>query len=208
MWYWRGENFRGLSEVIQLLADDADLAEYVEYLRLRERGLRKDAFDHLDRFITAARSWSFGRRCDLVNWLMHLHHDRPSVPDMIPTPLSRELIVPTLDEWTVLEPTNPVPWRWHGGTDNLRRAVALDPNERIARAELANRLLYEVGYAVHELPHGYIGSPFEDTKKLDEVESLLAGLPAAEKPTFEGPLTALREKVQSYMASIGTGTQR
>jgi len=180
----------------------------MEYLPLRERGLRKDAFRHLGRFITAARNWSFARRCDLVNRLMHIQRERPSVRDMIPTPLLRELIVPTLDEWTAHEPANPVPWRWRGGTDDLRHAVALDPNEWIARAELASRLLGEVGYAVHELPHGYIGSPFEDTKKLDEVESLLAGLPATEAITFGRPLTALREKVRSYMALIGTATQR
>ena len=55
VWYWRAENFRGLSELTRLLADDADLNEYVEYLRLRQRGLRKDAFQHLGRFIAAAQ---------------------------------------------------------------------------------------------------------------------------------------------------------
>jgi len=65
--------------------------------------------------------------------------------------------------------------------------------------------LYDVSYAVHELPHGYIGSAFEDAKKLDEVESLLAGLSTAEATTFGAELKALREKVASYIALIGSG---
>jgi hypothetical protein len=187
--------------MVSALTAESDLAEYVEYLRLRERGLRKDAFRHLAEFITLARSWNAIRQRDLVNRLMLLKHENPRVSDMIPDPLMRELFNPILDRWMASEPTNPVPCRWRGGKDNLRRAVWLDPNEQIARQLLANRLLHEVEFAAHELPAGYIGSAGEDINKLDEVESLLTCLSAGTPDEFLKRLSALRHKVESYLAS-------
>jgi len=210
LWYWRADNFRGLADLIPLLGDDPDLTDFVEYLRLRERGLRKDAFKHLGRFIAVARSWSLARRCEVVNRLMKLHDERPRVFDMIPTPLTRDLIDPTLDEWMVHEPTNPVPFRWRGGTDNLRRAIALDPRETIARAKLIKRLLDEVAYATHELPSGYIGSAQDDIKTLDEVASLLTGSSLEETVvrSFGERLSGLRRVVQSYVSFLKSGSDK
>src|SRR5436305_1181279 len=90
--YWRDDNFRGLLELVALLETDEELSGYVQYLRLREKGLRKDAFDHLRRFIENARGLPFVKQCELADRLMLLKYERSDVFDMIPTPLWKEFI--------------------------------------------------------------------------------------------------------------------
>ena len=180
--YWRDTSFEGLAAVADMLEPDSDYALYVQYLRLREKGLRPQAFSILARFIGLASRWVFEHRRDVVHRLMTVHHEYPDVCELLPTPLYRGLIIPTLDEWADGEPENPVPFRWRARDwEDLRHAARLDPNEIISAEKLMGRLLASVHFAAHELPNGfgYLGVPDEELACLDEVEELARRLPPA-----------------------------
>jgi hypothetical protein len=202
MHYWRKDNFDGLARIAGAFQSETDFSLFVKYLRLREKGLRKQALACLNQFVQLASGWDFEHRRDIVNRLMSLRHEWPSVMDLIPFPHYDGLVNPTLDEWTEREPQNPVPFRWRGRDDkDLRHAIRLDPHEEIARINLANRLLARVDYAIHELPNGfgYIGQPAGDMQTLDEVDQLAADLPAELARPLAHESAALREVVEAYL---------
>ena len=174
MSYWRDSNFRALLTVVEELSAELDYAAYVRYLRDRERGLRKQSFRHLDRFIEHVLSLPFERRCGIVDRLKLIDRERVAT-DLIPFPLRDRLIEPTLSEWKVRESNNATPRRWSYDLHDLRQAVRLDANEHIARRTLVADLLRDVSHATHEIAagFGYIGDPAQDLPKLNEAERLL-----------------------------------
>jgi hypothetical protein len=206
MQYWRDDNFKGLADVAAALAADPDLADYAAYLDLREKGLRKPALQRLEQFIDAALNRPVDRRTDFVDRLMRLNHARPEIIDLIPVPLRDGLILPTLDEWARRDPADPAPFRWRGrfrfhdeALPDFRQAIALDPAEQIARTLLIHAVIESVDYSVHELPHGYLGSPQDDLLLLDEALAAARALaPSLEPHPFANRLNGLRETVRAY----------
>jgi hypothetical protein len=202
-WYWRDDNFRGLAELSALARTEPDVAGFADYLALRERGLRTRAFASLDAFLAGAATWPFDRRRRFVDWLLGVRHARPEVVDLLPVPLRVRPVRPTVDEWVGREPGDPAGRRWRGALDggpgglaDLRAAVALDPAEQVARALLARRAARAVGFAVHELPVGYLGEPAEDLRLLDDASAAAAGLSDADERTgWAERLTDLRDLV-------------
>lgn len=199
MWYWRGDNFRGLREIADALSERAELHEFVQYCRLREQGLRKEAFLHLEAFLQDARQWSFPRRRDFADSLMHLRLNHSRAYDLLPHPLRKGLVEPTLQEWIGVEPNNPVPHRWLGTLESLREAVRLDPREQIARRQLISMIAGFVHYGVHELPWYYCGSPEEDLAFLDEARLAAQGIAdSTEQGRLMQEITDLQSLVSSY----------
>lgn len=209
MYYWRESSFNGLRELADQLQSEPDLEMYVSYLRLREQGLRKQSLRSLSQFISKAIAWDFERRRDFVDRVCLFHHQRQAFSDVIPHPLKQDLILPTLIEWAKREPTNPVPLRWQGDDiENLRRAVALDSKEMIAREMLAEQLLTSVDYSIHELPngYGYIGDPAEDMRLLDEIATLADQLPRQIGRVIAEEAGELRAVVMEYLEYLSAGS--
>ena len=174
MYYWNQDNFEGMAALADELSREPAFAAFADHLRLRGRGLRQQAIAALRQFIAEANTRPFQERRGIVHRIMSLHHANPRVHTLIAQPLYQQLILPTLDQWIEQEPSNPVPLRWRCQDDDLRRAIALDPNEQIARRRLVARLLAGIDYSIHELPngYGYCGSPAADLTVLDEVDRL------------------------------------
>jgi hypothetical protein len=205
--YWRGDNFRGLAELAEQLASRPELTDYTTYLTLRERGLRSSALASLRRFIGVARDWPFEQRRDWVEWLISVNYARPEIIDLLPSPLRIELVSPTLSEWVVREPKNPLAYRWRGHSaafegamNDFRRAIDLDPREQISRRLLVLRLNHEVFVATHELPNGYLGDPVADLKMLVEASEVVEGLSGTEERAALRERTRIqRELVDAYL---------
>lgn len=201
--FWRSDDFRLLSQVAGAASHDPALADFAEFCRLRERGLRDDAMAVLTRFIDKAAPWPLERRRPFIDWLMSLPH---GLPDMVmPRPLIDNLALPTLQEWIRESPNEAVPRRWLGilthNADLLEEALNLDPEDQIAKRLLVDYILNGVEYAVHELPTGYLGKPANDLADLDRAAELAAGLPDARAiPPCLAEIEALRELVLSYKA--------
>lgn len=83
-----------------------------------------------------------------------------------PQPLSEKLVKPTLEEWTKTEQDDSAPFRWYGkyyrSGEHLDKALEINPYDDQTRIIWLNWLTYNIYYAVHHLPDGYIGDPMED----------------------------------------------
>jgi hypothetical protein len=136
VFYWRQEYFRDLSET----SDAARATKWTGYGTFcleYERGLRKQAFAILERFIQSLEREPFEERRNFVSWLMALAHRREGRHMLIPHPLKLRVVEPTLVEWTVVDPMCAEPHRWLGGYEHLERAVELDPSDQIALRDLS-----------------------------------------------------------------------
>ncbi len=198
-WYWREKNFEGLRTVAIEAAKNPDTVLYSEYCELREKGLRKEAFQKLTQFINRACTWDLDKRFYFVDWLENIRYNNEEIYDLIPHPLYQMLVQPTLLEWIETNPDDPAGYRWLGDIDSLRKAVSISSHEQIAREKLIDDLIHKVGYSVHHLPEGYIGDPSEDLTILNEIKTLITSIEdivLIEK--FDGQYADLHELVKSY----------
>lgn len=146
---------------------------YDEYLRLREAGLRRDAFVALQRFIELAVAWPVEQRRDFVDGLLSSNERQPHNRHQLPHPLLQSVVVPTLEAWMTEAPHASVPRRWLGALRSdkplLREALALDAGDDVARRHLIADLLRNVDYATHHLVEGnFIGDLEDAVAQLEE----------------------------------------
>lgn len=176
MWFWRDSYFKTLKELAAEAAANPEWTDYAAYCTEHERGLRREAFTILNRFIVQMERTSFEGRRRFISWLLNRADLREGSDLAVPHPLRQRIIEPTLAEWLKAEPLSSEPHRWLGGYDHLKQAILLDPTDQVARRKFVGCILGGVDYSTHELPHGYLGDPTEDMAHLDEAEATLAGV--------------------------------
>ncbi len=164
--------------------------ELLEYLRLRDRGLRRQAFTELDRFLERSETLDFETRCRLAEDL--LETEFPS-----PYPLVIRFLLPTYRRWRDINPKSAVAWRGLGileegpeGFDCLEQALELEPGDSRVRIKLAQKLVQGADYELHELPWFFLGSdPMETKTDLYRARDLLMETVNSEQ------VVSLREKI-------------
>lgn len=168
----------GLSEVADEAARRPGLDRYAEYCRLRDKGMRKEAFDSLGQFIKKARDWPLEDRTTFADWILEVEDHIPDLDqdEVIPKDLQSSLLNPTIKEWALAEPENPAPWRWMDTQKSLKRAVRLSEQETIARRRLARAYLDRTEFNSRDLPQQYHGDPHADYKRLVDARELLEEL--------------------------------
>ncbi len=201
MLYWRDEDFSIMAEASRIASDNSAWAEYANYCEQLEKGLRKDAFNHLSKFVESSAEWSFPEKKEFVSWLYHYAYPNRFLNQLLPHPLRVKLLEPTLVEWICREPKNSEPHRWLGGLEHLEEAVRLNPADQIACYLLANTILGHVGYSIHELPAGYIGNPEEDLILLEEAESMMGSISDEEKRSeYQSEIAEMKERIYGYLS--------
>ncbi|MES2072000.1 MAG: hypothetical protein V4488_16710 [Pseudomonadota bacterium] len=188
MYYWNQDNFEGLEGIANQAVALPHLENFSRYCILRSNGLRKDALSALKAFLNGATSLSFDERRKIVVWLLETQLRAPRVHQLLPHPVTRELIEPTLVEWIRLFPMEASAHRWRGyvsrNIDALKRAVEIDAGDSIARGLLISQLISEVDFATHHLAEGsFIGEVTEAMATLEDIRHLLTELPAGTKRT-------------------------
>jgi hypothetical protein len=175
---------------------NASWKEFANYIENRERGLRRIAFQHLESFLQASKSWPFNERKEFASWLCPLLDEFGSDGyGLTPQPLSEQLLVPTLREWAKRELTNSTPCRWlafffvgnvHLVTRTglvespiearslLREALKRYSSDESARIRLIEIIIGDAEFSCHHLPHYYIGEPVDDLAHLEEAVELLS----------------------------------
>lgn len=161
MFYWRKDSFEKLRSLQERLALHTELAEYCEYLRLLDSGLRRDALARLPALLQTLATADSCRRRDLASLLLRVTEHEPG-HRLMPQPLLAGFIEPTLADWKSACPQDPEPLRWSKSIDDLALALSLDPACDYTRRKLVLRILGHVGYAAHELPAGYLGDARND----------------------------------------------
>lgn len=178
MWYWNQRNFEALQDFSKRLAQESDLETLSEHYALREQGLRKQAFQVLQSFLTQTQAWSLERRREVAAFLVAVHLEQGDFHHLLSHPLVESFVLPTLRDWRKEQPSSASCLRSLGVLLNqpleLKEALELDPEDSAARLFLINLLLSQVEYGLHELPGGVLGDPVEILEILDEVDLLLA----------------------------------
>jgi hypothetical protein len=184
--YWNRENFEGLAALASTLREDARLEPLGRYCELREKGLRREAFAELDRFLAGTASWDVATQRSIALTVLAANRSAPDAHQFLSEPIRRRFIEPVLDRWREDEPGNAVPLGELGLLRRdqrlLTRALELDPADDRVRAALAAMLLEYVAHATHHLVEGtFIGSEADAASALAEASDLLAGIsdPAA-----------------------------
>jgi len=171
-----------------------DLADYVAYLRLLERGLRKEGLKHIEDFLSTVRSLPQDRQRQIASLLCRAaKYDNHS--GLLPHPVRARFIDPLMHDWKRTEPGNPEPFRWTAVLDDLIRAVDLDPICDETRRRLIVKILGFVDYATHELPYAYCGDDLDEDRDLLRRARREAGLLPDEKARLEY-LRAIAEEEQ------------
>jgi hypothetical protein len=164
MYYWRQTSFDTLEHIQKRFAGIPELSDYVRYIELLAKGLRKEALKHIEDLVSTLHALPEDQQRHFASLLCRETEDETG-HRLLPDPLSRRFIQPVIEEWKRVEPGNPEPLRWTGILDDLIRAVQLDPSCDLTRRRLILRILGFVGYSTHELPSGYLGV-VEDDKDL------------------------------------------
>jgi hypothetical protein len=198
--YWRKSYFETLNIVAAEASTFVEWAGYAAYCSQQERGLRRQAFTILESFILEMEHAPFLERRRFVSWLLHRTYLHEYNHMLLPHPLRKRIIEPTLTEWIQADPDSSEPHRWFGGYEHLKRAIELDPRDEIACSKFVSFILGNVDYATHELPYGYLGKPSDDLRILAEAEATLQGLSSAEdRETAAQEISEQRRLIENYM---------
>lgn len=167
--------------------------------------MRRQALQSLREFLRQADGWSDEARREFADWIMRAVYRRGFAGRFaLCHPLVEDLLKPTLKAWMSDEVNNPASCRWLGLLDDdidmLREAIRRDPREQIARAECIQVFLGRVGYALHELPVGYIGEPHQDIGLLREAKELVRGVSLSDlQVVWYTEISMLEGLVRAYM---------
>jgi hypothetical protein len=174
------------------LAEEADKTaawkDYARYCRLRDQGLRRQAFSSLDEFIAAALVWDFEHQMAFVLWLcsrMDTLQDAHQKP--FPEPLRTRLFLPFFTEWLCREPANDeahaLRARYLEEPSLYRRAVEINPRNQRARIALAEACVQGIAFAMHHLPDHFIGDEQEAKLVAKEAKDHLAHIEQTDRRT-------------------------
>jgi len=200
MHFWRQEYFKTLKEIADEARAVPQWADYTAFCELYERGLRNDAFTVLTRFISSLERSDFAERRRFVSWILKRADGRDGRHMLVPHPLHIRVIEPTLLEWTLVEQECYEPHLWLGGSEHLRRAIELAPDDELVKKKLIVLILSQVGFNTHELPDGYLGTVNEDLDALSEAERLLKGLSSYDdREKLVGDIADERRLIHDYL---------
>lgn len=178
--------------------------EYTQYCFDREKGLRKEAFSHLNEFLKLSQSWTIEQKIEFLQFLLPLSE---TVQDAdygpLPQPLSEKLIKPTLENWCLSETKNSAPFRWYGkyyrSFEHINRALEINPQDDKARQILLKWGTYQLYFSVHHLPEGYIGNLAEDLELIEEIKGHINQLTEPKLQEFwRKELEEYAELIQNY----------
>ena len=174
MHFWREKYFQTLKDIAAEARTVPAWAEYAAFCEVYERGLRREAFNILERFTSSMEHAPFAERRRFVSWLSQRADHRKGRHMLIPHQFYVRVVEPTLLEWTAVEPFCSEPHLWLGGFDHVKRAFELEPDNQLTRRKLLLLIWGRVDFKAYEL--GYLKNFNQDMATLSEVEDLLKGL--------------------------------
>lgn len=182
MHYWNKANFDGLSKLATEFDIHAMLKPLANYCRLRERGLRGDAFSALDGFLVAAQSFDTETARFVAVRILECATGAHGVHQILTQPLITRFLFPTLKAWMDAEPNTNVPVRWLGilsrDTALLAKALSMCPGDVAVRTLLIAEKLSIAEFATHHLDETvFLGKVEDAIVALGEAKALIDTAP-------------------------------
>jgi hypothetical protein len=202
-----------LDALVFLAADARKEDAWLEFSRFCERrgqGVRAVAMEHLNNFLLAAASWSLDKRLAFSKWVMWRSRKFDDDRVVLPDPLRKKLLIPTLRSWAEISPNDAEVHLWLGllrcddPSGHLDQALKLDPSCELARRTLTNWIIGDVEYNQHELPSFYINDPVEDLNELERASKLASD--STEEPRvriWQQEIAELRTRAEGWVAAKG-----
>lgn len=168
---------------------NADWSHYASYCFSREKGLRKDAFRHLDKFLKSAELWTLKEKIDFVKFLFPFFENIQDADyGPFPQPLSVKLVKPTLTAWCNMEQADSDPFRWFGkyyrSEEHILKALKINPKDDLARQVILSWWTYNLYFSIHHLPEGYIGEPLDDIILAEKIKDQIRQLSTIERKEY------------------------
>ena len=170
----------GVDDLIKVFSSNSNYAKFVEFVKQREKGLRKPSLSTLSKFIREFKDRPFLERKAFV--ALFCETSLKMGDDFYlfsPHPLLQEIVLPTTIEWTQVEPNCALGYRWAGKhaldwqkkEEFFRKALDLDLSDDYSRSKLINIILGDPEHSVHHLNESiYLGNPKEDLTSLEEAK--------------------------------------
>ena len=174
---------------------------FAQYCRLRDEGLRPQAFAELERFVAQMEKEPFAARRAFAGWLFAFCFYNPQVLEACPVLLRAKIVAPAIDEWIRTEPENPQALRWSQDERAVLVAVRLAPHDEIAVGRFATMTLARIEYSAHELPGAYLGEePEQDLLDLEAVIALLEACEGQALDELKEEALDLKMRVREYLS--------
>lgn len=202
MHYWRKASFENLRTLISEMEDQPNFESYAAYLALLEKGLRKEALKEIEDFLSLSCALDVAKRREMTSFLYRVEVSEKIGHTLVPFPVIRRFLDPTIRDWIAEEPENPEPLRWTGKREDLQRSIELDPFCDETRSRLAWEIINDVRYDTHELPGFYIGDPLLDLNALNQTKEIVSPISDVERRTqlltiIEAEATVIKEHLTS-----------
>ena len=195
----REKRFKTLLD-LALEAEKRGHRAFAQYCRLRDEGLRPQAFVELERFVAQMEKEPFPARRAFAGWLFAFAFYNPQVLEACPVLLRAKIVAPAIDEWIRTEPENPQALRWSQDERAVLVAVRLAPHDEIAVGRFATIVLARIEYAAHELPEAYLGEePKQDLLDLEAVLALIEACNGEALEELREEALDLKTRVRAYL---------
>lgn len=194
--YWNQPNFEGLLTLAMHFDTQPGLQALAQYCRMREKGLRREAFSALEQFLAATLSFDTATRRTAAVDIFEADARSHEAHQFLSQPLLSRFLLPTLQAWVDEQPSAQVPLRWLGLQLNehelLVKALALCPADSPVRMRLINHSLSSVDHATHHLDEShFIGNVEYAHAELARAQALISS--AAEPERLQHLQTELLE---------------
>ena len=187
-------------EVFETLSQLEWCSNYLSYIQLRQKGLKRESKTALTLFLIDYTKQDKTARRDFID-IIHTHAFFTEEYTLyLPYNLWHDLTKRDIQDWIKDEPGNPIPYRWSYEFDLIRQALLLDPNDQLTLA-LFGRMTINGIRINQEIPTGghYDGNPAEDIASIDFFTGYLENIVDLEiKAKFKQELIELKEFALAY----------
>jgi hypothetical protein len=140
--------------------------EYVHYLQLRNKGLRKKALETLRLFFESFEIQSAETRRVFIMAIYEIAFTCDNYNLYIPYNLS-QVFASEIKEWIKDEPENPDAYKWSFESDHLKKALTLAPTDQIILQLYGQMTIKGIAMNQHETPtYPYDGYPAKDLEEI------------------------------------------
>lgn len=195
-----------LNQALKVLIDVFDKEEeYKNYLINREKGLRKEAFQHLELFIKDFETRSEAEQLQFIRTLFELENTSFIMDEGIPYPL-RKVLNGKLQKCCERGNADEKIFYWTGKylyrMDYIRKSLEINPNYDDARIFIIKEKLDRLWFATHHLPDYYCkdGEEYEDLKLCEATQNEIEKILSEEKKEYLfKDLYFYKELIENYI---------
>lgn len=179
--------------LLQIIAKKAiknsQWVEFANFCNYRIKGVRKQAFQHLNSFLASTQKWSLDQKKEFLAFLLPFYETTLHIDyGVFPQPLSNQLIKTTLEQWCKEEDEDNRAFRWLGkfykDENTLLKALDIDPKDDLSRETLINWWVYNLYGSIHQLPISYLGEPTKDLNEAEKIKTYINKLTDSNKKKY------------------------